>query len=225
MMWRQEQKYTISGADRVLLLCRLNASLLPDPYAAADGLYHVRTLYFDDIFQSALSDTFAGVPERKKYRLRMYNANPSFLRLERKTKSFNGGQKSSALLTQTECNLLIRGEYSFLKEKDDPFLLSAYAAAQSGGLRPQTIVDYSRNAFFHPTGNVRITVDENVRVSRNVDSFFDELFFGIPVLEKGACILEIKYDGILPVFIRELLSIENRTHTAMSKYAASGIFY
>ena len=225
MDWRQEKKYIISGADRELLLHRLRASLRPDPYALDDGLYQIRTLYFDDVFNSALFDAVSGAPEREKYRLRMYNSDQSFLRLEKKIKRYGGGQKPDALLTPEECRQLLHMDYIFLAEKTEPFLQGAYAAARAGELIPHCVVDYTRAAFCHPAGNVRITVDCGVRVSRNTDAFFDEPFVGTPTLEDGACVLEIKHDGFLPDFIRELIGIGDRPRVAMSKYAAGGLYY
>lgn len=225
MNWRQEQKYIVSGSDRELLLRRLRVSLQPDPYSVDNGLYRVRTLYFDDAFDSALFDSLSGAPEREKYRLRMYNSDPGFLRLEKKIKRYGGGQKPDALLTPEECGKLLRGDYAFLGEKTDPFLLSAYAAARAGELIPRCIVDYTRAAFCHPAGNVRVTVDSDVRVSRDTDAFFKEPFTGTPALEDGACVLEIKFDDVLPDFIPALLGITDRPHTAMSKYAVGGVYY
>ena len=144
MTWRQEQKYVISGAQRELLLCRLQAALRPDPYAVRDGLYQIRTLYFDDSFDSSLFETLSGVPEREKYRLRMYNSDQSFLRLEKKIKRYGGGRKPEALLSPEECRSLLRGDYRFLAEKTEPFLLTAYAAARAGKLIPRCVVDDTR---------------------------------------------------------------------------------
>lgn len=225
MIYRQEQKYIISGADRELLLGRLRASLQPDPYAVDHGLYRIRTLYFDDVFDSALFDSLSGAPEREKYRLRMYNSDVRFLRFEKKIKRYGGGRKPDALLSPEECRRLLRRDYEFLREKDEPFLQAAYAAARAGELIPRCVVDYTRAAFCHPVGNVRVTVDSDVRVSRDTDAFFKDPFTGIPALENGVCVLEVKYDDVLPDFIPALLGIGNRPHTAMSKYAASGVYY
>ncbi len=225
MGYRQEQKFIISEADRTLLLSRLRASLQPDPYSVDKGLYRVRTLYFDDPFDSALFDSVSGAPEREKYRLRMYNSDQSFLRLEKKIKRYGGGQKPDALLSPAECRRLLCGDYDFLREKDEPFLQAAYAAARAGELIPRCVIEYTRAAFCYPAGNVRVTVDSDVRVSRDTDAFFKDPFTGIPALEDGACVLEVKYDDVLPDFIPMLLGIGNRPHTAMSKYAASGVYY
>ena len=225
MIWRQEVKYMISGADREVLLSRLRAVLTPDPYAVRDGLYQIRTLYFDDPVDSALFDTLSGTPEREKYRLRMYNSDQSFLRLEKKIKRYGGGQKPDALLTPEECRLLLQGRYQFLSAKTEPFLQTAYVAARAGKLIPRSVVDYTRAAFYHEAGNVRITIDSDVRASGNTDAFFDEPFVGIPVFENGMCVLEVKYDIFLPDFIRGLINIGDRPRIALSKYAAGGVYY
>ncbi len=220
MTWRQELKYIVSGADRELLLGRLCTALTPDPYAVRNGFYQIRTLYFDDPFDSSLFNTLAGVPEREKYRLRMYNSDQGFLRLEKKIKRYGGSQKPEALLTAEECNRLLHKDYMFLGEKNDPFLQNAYAAAISGGLNPRCVVDYTRAAFCHPAGNVRVTIDSEIHANRNTDVFFKEPFAGVPVLENGACVLEVKYDSVLPDFIRDIIRIGDRSRVSLSKYAA-----
>ena len=110
-------------------------------------------------------------------------------------------------------------------EAEPLVVLGDDAEARAGGLTPRCVVDYTRAAFCHPAGNVRITLDSDVRVSRNTDAFFDEPFAGTPALQNGACVLELKFDGVMPDFIPALLGMENRTRTAMSKYAAGGIYY
>ena len=225
MAYRQELKYVISGAERELLVRRLSAVLERDPYSMPDGTYGVRTLYFDDLYDSAMEDALSGVPEREKYRLRMYNRDPSFLRLEKKIKRYGGGIKPELRLSREECERLLKGDHAFLAQKQEPFAEVVYAEAQTGGLRPQAVVQYIRTAFGSPQGDLRITVDSDIRVSRAPHAFFADKDFGMPVMEHGECVMEIKFSGFLPDYIQHLVGIADTSRVALSKYAACRIYY
>ena len=224
MDYRQELKYLISGAERELLIRRLKAVMQSDPYALPDGTYHVRTLYFDDVYDTSMGDTLSGVPVREKYRLRMYNLDPGFLRLEQKRKRYDGDQKLSAKLSEAECRALLREDYGFLADRAEPFLRQCYAQAAVGGLRPRTVVQYVRTAFFLPGADVRVTVDSDIRVSRHPDAFFSRALAGTPVSEHGECVLEVKFNHFLPDFVPHIIGVGDRQLTAFSKFAASRLY-
>ncbi len=225
MSCRQELKYEISAAERELLLRRLSAVLLRDPYATADGTYRVRTLYFDDLENTALGDTLSGAPEREKFRLRMYNLDPSFLRLERKTKRYGGGTKPELRLSVAQAQSLLRGEYGFLSARPEPFAQVCLADARAGGLKPRTVVEYTRAAFCDASGSVRVTLDSDIRVSPRTDAFFAPTLSGMPAAAQGECVLELKYDQYLPDYIPQLIGSVGRLRTAYSKFAASGVYF
>ena len=222
MIWRQELKYRVSRADRELLLRRLSAALQPDSHGE-NGIYTVRTLYFDTLYDDALRESMAGDAEKLKFRLRMYNADDSFLRLEKKMRQGCGGTKIGARLSREECEKLIRGDCAFLAEKDEPFLRECYARRQDGGLRPKEIVEYTRAAFCCREGNVRITVDSNIRASRFTDAFFAPKLGGAPVTAEDMCVLEVKFDRFLPDYIPHLVGIGDRQMQAFSKFALGSL--
>ncbi len=225
MIYRQELKYAISGAERELLIRRLGAVFARDPYSMPDGTYSVRTLYFDDLYGSALQETLSGAPVREKYRLRMYNLDPSFLRLERKTKVYGGALKPELRMSPGEARRLLSGDAAFFENREEPFAQVCLAEARAGGLKPRTVVDYTRVAFCDVSGNIRITLDSDIRVSPRTDAFFEKTLSGLPAAEHGECVLEVKYNGYLPDYIPQLLGSAGRVRVAYSKFAASGIYY
>ena len=222
-IWRQELKYRVSRADRELLLRRLSAALHPDSHGE-NGLYTVRTLYFDTVYDDALRESFAGEAEKVKFRLRMYNLDDTFLRLEKKVKQGAGGTKIGALLSRAECEKLIRGDCAFFAEKDDAFLKECYARRQDGGLRPREIIAYTRAAFGCAEGNVRVTVDSDIRACRFPDAFFSPKLGGAPVTAEDTCVLEVKFDRFLPDYIPHLVGIGDREMQAFSKFALGSNF-
>ena len=83
--FRNEWKYLISTSEKEMLMLRLKPFLQPDPHAGEGG-YYIRSLYFEDYWNSAYAEKEAGVLMRKKYRIRIYNNNDKFIKLERKKK-------------------------------------------------------------------------------------------------------------------------------------------
>ena len=78
MQFRHEIKHEISRADLMTLRHRLRALLRPDPHAQ-NGIYDIRSLYFDNVDDQALREKVYGVTEREKYRIRLYNLNTDFI--------------------------------------------------------------------------------------------------------------------------------------------------
>lgn len=223
-IYRQELKYRVSRADRELLLRRLSAAMRPDSHGK-NGVYTVRTLYFDTVYDDALRESLAGDPEKVKFRLRMYNTDDSFLRLEKKVKEGSGGCKIGSRLTRAECEKLIAGDCAFLSEKDEAFLAECYARWKDGGLRAREIISYTRAAFGCAEGNVRVTVDSDIRACRFTDAFFSPKLGGVPVTAEDACVLEVKFDRFLPDYIPHLVGIGDRQMQAFSKFALGRGYY
>lgn len=202
---RNEWKYQISPASAVLLSRRLAVFLKRDIHSGQDG-YLIRSLYFDDIAESAFYDKLAGVNEREKYRLRYYDADSDHIFLERKRKHGNLIEKDSIPVSRMVAQRMIKDMPLEMGELSAP-LMAIFAAQRSARLmRPRVIVDYRRLAFVYEEQNVRITLDSNIRSNLyRTDSFFDR-FTTLPVLENENVILEVKFDEYLPEKPKEALS-------------------
>ena len=85
--YRHELKYIISEGEHRILARRLKSALAQDSYAAKNGgEYLIRSLYFDDPFDSALTEKLDGIQVRDKFRIRIYNYSDKTIKLERKHK-------------------------------------------------------------------------------------------------------------------------------------------
>ena len=104
-----------------------------------------------------------------------------------------------------------------------PLLIELYSKMKAQGLRPRTIVDYTRTPFVYAPGNVRITIDENIRTGLHCTDFLNPDCVTVPAGE-GAIVLEVKWDEYLPTVIRRAIRLEGRQSTAFSKYAACRIY-
>ncbi len=218
LSFRHEEKHLIHSQDDFLLTQRLQKLFSHDPHAESHGVYRVTSLYFDTPYDDALRQKINGVNRREKFRLRYYGEDTGFLRLEKKIKENGLCGKLSARLTLDQAELLLRGEIQFLLSKDSPLLLELYSKMQGQLLRPKTIVCYDREAFLYAPGNVRITIDRNLRTSTSCRDFLIPSRMPVPVSD-GCSVLEVKYDEFLPEIVRLAVQTPNRRASAYSKYA------
>ena len=221
MKLRHECKHEINLSDMLVIRQRLSAVMKRDENGA-EGKYFVRSLYFDDFTNKALREKIDGINIREKFRIRFYNNDTSFIRLEKKSKRNGLCVKESATLTKSEAQSLTEGEYDWLINSDLPLLWELYSKMRTG-LKPKTIVDYTREAFVYPYGNVRVTIDRNIRTGMNCTEIFDE---NCPTVSAGnsPIILEVKWDVFIPSVIRDLVQMEGRRTSSFSKYAACRIY-
>ena len=158
--FRHELKYRISEEEHDLLKLRLPAFLSPDPHAEG-GSYLIRSLYFDDYWNSAYEDKDSGVLMRKKYRIRIYNYSDRIIRLERKKKFERYIFKESAPLTREQLYAILEGSFDFLLHSPHPLLQEFYVECVCSQMRPRTIVDYDREPWVRDEGTVRLTFDRD----------------------------------------------------------------
>ena len=217
MDFRHEWKHEIDLSDLTALRRRLRAAARPDPHAPG-GRYQIRSLYFDTPSDRALREKLDGVNRREKFRIRTYNGNSSFIHLEKKSKLGGLCAKESAPLTAEEVRLLIAGNLDWMPQDSRPLLQELYTKMRTQRLRPKTIVDYTREAYVYGPGNVRVTMDYDIRTGLGSTDFLDHGSVTIPV-PGSPIILEVKWDAYLPGCIRSAVQVEGRRTAAFSKYA------
>lgn len=217
-IYRHEIKYRISLRERELIRLRLGELLLRDPHAGASGIYKIRSLYFDDYWNSAYYEKIMGSSPRRKYRIRVYNDDDSVINLERKIKSDNYISKQSAKLTRQDTDDILIGKYNFLLNKEQKLCKEFYYECTTKLMRPSVIVDYDREPFIFYTGDVRITFDMNLRAGLLRVNLFDKDLPTLNAFEDDSLIMEVKYTEVLPDLIRKLLNVRSSELIAVSKY-------
>ena len=222
MKFRHEWKHEINYADMLVMSARMAAVLAADSHAI-DGTYDVSSLYFDDMRDRALQEKRNGVGRREKFRLRCYNRDLSFILLEKKSKIDGLCHKVSAPLSAAEARAVIDGEMNLLSENQKPLVQELYFKMQTQGIRPKTIVEYTRDAFVYAPGNVRVTLDYNIRTGMRRTDFLNPCGATVPAGD-AARILEVKWDEFLPSVIRDIVWLQGRHSTAFSKYAVCRMY-
>ncbi|MBQ4424860.1 MAG: polyphosphate polymerase domain-containing protein [Lachnospiraceae bacterium] len=217
--YRHEQKFQIPYADYVGLRRRIRPIMKADPHANADGLYRIRSIYFDNSDDKALREKIDGIDRREKFRIRYYNDNFSFITLEKKMKIDDLCLKYDAEITEEECRRIVSGDIAFMKDHPSELVKELYVKMRCQRLRPRVLVTYVREPYIYPAGNVRVTFDSQIRTS-----LFHQEFLTKDVVDISATdtpqdmILEVKFDAFLPAVIQDLIQIPGIRQQASSKY-------
>lgn len=242
MQFRHEYKHYLNYSDYLVTRNRLRAVMKTDPYAGKDGFYQIRSLYFDNASDKALQEKISGLSEREKFRIRCYGKKEeqrrekgrqdfdsvmdwkiapeySFIRLEKKVKKGGLGYKVSAPLSYEETEKILHGEYNWMAESREGLIIELYSKMKMQGLRPKTIVDYTREPYVYPAGNVRVTLDYDIRTGVLEKNMLSQDILTVPA-SPGMVILEVKYDNFLPDMIRDVVQQKYREEGAFSKYEA-----
>ncbi len=225
MEWymRHEYKHRINYEDYLVIRSRLRVLAKSDAHAGADGTYLVHSLYFDNLYDKALCEKVNGVENREKFRIRYYNDNTEYIRLEKKSKRHGLCEKQAAPLTKEEVSSICNGEISCLRLKNNRILQELYAKMHYQLLKPKVLVEYRREPYVYAPGNVRITFDSEIRTGLYHNCLFTENYGTAPT-ECGVIIMEVKYDAFLPEIMEKAVRVPGRSSTAFSKYAACRMY-
>lgn len=216
--YRNEWKYEFPSEYIGPLSARLSGVLEPDKFGD-DGTYLVRSLYFDDYDNNCAKDTESGLSDRYKYRIRYYNNDNQFLKLERKEKKEGMCHKDSCKLTHEEYAKILNGEmYDLLWCDSKPLLRQLAIDMMTKMMRPKVVIDYVRKAFVNEEFNIRITIDQAISASHELDKFLDGDYLRYAIQGRYKNVLEVKFDDILPGYIKYLINDQIMVRQSFSKY-------
>ena len=220
--YRHEWKHEINYADLLVIRQRMTAIARLDPHAVG-GRYLIRSLYFDDLNDKALRQKIDGVNRREKFRIRYYNLDPSVIHLEKKSRMNGLGTKYSATLSKEEAQKIVDHEINWMIDDTRPLVQELYCQMRGNGLKPRTIVDYTREPFIYGPGNVRVTLDYDIRTGLNSTDFLNSACVTVPAGD-APILMEVKWDDYLPDIIRDAVQLKDRRVGAFSKYAQCRVY-
>lgn len=221
---RHELKFFINVSDYFSIKNRIKHIASIDKNSGSSGSYHIRSLYFDNFNDKALLEKVNGYSRREKFRIRYYNDNFDFIRLEKKSKVNGLCTKFSASLTKEQCEKILNNDIDWMLTSDKSLIQELYFKMKSQMLRPKTVVDYTREAYIYRPGNVRITIDSNVRTGICSQDMFNTTLPTMKIPNNDTIILEVKFDEFLPDIIKDTIQTNTRKATSISKYASSRMF-
>lgn len=215
---RHELKFLISPSELMVLRGLLRPVLSPDPNGDINNEYYIRSLYFDTINNDALNEKIAGVGNRKKYRIRIYNFSDRIIKLECKSKYGDLISKQSVSIPRDLADQLIAGDPEGLQRMRHPLLHDVFREMRTHLLRPAVIVDYIREAYISDAEEVRITFDKQIRTGLGSHDMFDPSIPTYPIFDDPVEVLEVKFDEFLPSYLQSILSCVTAQRSAVSKY-------
>lgn len=216
-VYRQEKKYFMNLLDMARLSARLDQVMLRDAHSGAQG-YAIRSLYFDSLDERDYQEKVDGIELRRKLRLRIYDPAADFAMLEMKQKEGIYQKKRSLRIARADAEALARGCYDSLLSYPDPFAAECYGLMTMWCYRPKTIVEYRRLAYIARENKIRITFDRDIRANEACCDLFSPNLNLYPVLDPFNLVLEVKYNGFLLSYIKDLVNGANRSELSVSKY-------
>lgn len=214
---RQEKKYLLTVEQALRLEARLAGVLKEDPHNGTTG-YLVRSLYFDTMNDKDYYEKMAGTEVRRKMRIRIYHPEDKWAYLEIKQKQGANQLKRSMRIEKKHAQTLAQGDYSPLKAYSAPFAWEYYGILAMNSYRPRTVVQYCRKAYVLPENSIRITFDSRVASTECSSNIFDPGLLIYPVMPSWKVIMEVKYDGFLLSYVKNLLDRADKSELAVSKY-------
>lgn len=221
---RKEIKHAISYPQYMMMKSKLAHVMQLDAHANANGKYLIRSTYFDNFSNKALNEKKEGYLHRDKYRVRIYDKAATTVYLERKSKRHNMTFKTKCLMTKAEYEKMRRSELEWMEKDERALIRDLYEQMMYQQLKPVTVVDYEREAYVYPFGNVRVTFDSKIQTSVRNNDMFQPYLPMVDVLEPNMLVLEVKYDEYLPDIIKYLLQSVDTHAEAYSKYQLSRMF-
>lgn len=216
--FRHELKYICTEAQLACIKSRIAPIMQLDPHTGPDGIYTIRSLYFDDYENTCFYENENGTDPREKFRIRIYNHNIDAIKLELKRKEHGKTRKLSCSISKELCKDIIDGKPLAIDCIDASIYRKFCLKVQTRLLRPKVIVEYDRTPYIYQNGNVRVTFDKNIRSGHLCHQFLEEQMTARPIMPTGGHVLEVKYDAYIPDFIYRSVQIENLQQTAYSKY-------
>lgn len=222
--YRHELKYICNEMELSVIESRIQPFMHLDKNATENGAYSIRSLYFEDYYNTCFKENEAGTDPREKFRIRIYNGSTKKIALELKKKERGKTLKKSCPLTIEQCKLLMKGTMLPLSNQYDETLQKLNLLMRTRLMKPSIIVEYDRVPYVYKEGNVRVTLDRNISSSIYVSDFLNERIRKRPIMRAGQHILEVKYDEFIPDYIARNMEISTLKQTAFSKFYLCRIY-
>ncbi|TCJ02764.1 polyphosphate polymerase domain-containing protein [Cytobacillus praedii] len=215
---RHELKFYINVSEYEILRKKLQIVLKKDENMVNEEGYHIRSLYFDNVYDSDLFEKNYGIYKRKKFRVRIYNQSDQIIKLEKKNRYGEMINKESISISRDEYERLLMWDYDFLLDKKASAAKDFYLFMRTQHMSPKIIVDYVREAYMENIEDVRITFDKYLNAAINSIDIFEKDIVTIEALNEPLMIMEVKFNSYLPDYIRDILQLDSHQRSAISKY-------
>ena len=223
---RYEFKYFLSKDVANEIISHANKFMILDRFADT-GLgkkYLVRSIYFEDDFNTNFEEKINGYRIRKKFRLRFYNEdlNKGPIFLETKGRNLERTYKIRAKLNHSDLEVIKQGKSLsnlLLKyPKSIPvrdFVFESYKK----NLKPKILIDYERQPFINKHGlYFRLTFDQNLSCKKLTNNLKNSLLNNSIKCKAGFTILEVKFERSIPLWFHRIIQSYNLRRNSISKF-------
>ena len=214
---RQEKKFLISLDQMYALSAKLAAIMHMDSHGTSEG-YIIRSLYFDSADNRDYVEKEDGIEIRRKIRLRNYGADNNFAMLEMKQKQGANQKKRSLRLDKDKAMALIHGQMDVLLMEESAFANECFFVMQQYQYIPKAVITYHRKAFVAKENSIRITFDHHLKGTESSYDIFDPMINENYIMDPYLAVMEVKYNGFLLSYIREVINAVDAPETSVSKY-------
>ncbi len=222
--FRYEFKYVITNKLREKIQKDISYFMQIDNHALSktDNKYFVRSLYFENYNNSNFYEKIDGVRKRKKYRLRTYEKkenSKNLIFLEQKSRFENHVTKYRKKIYKDDLNLFYNNNkvFDLLNRYDDNIIRSFLYDYTKKNIRPKVLVDYYRTPYISNFDmNFRLTIDQNIIVSRSSELFKSSNRKINSLLDHS--ILEIKFRRRIPSWFHKMIMGYNLQRISISKF-------
>lgn len=229
-MPRFEYKYRIDPGCLPALRARLRPFMLPDSHTVGKpgGQYTIRSVYFDTRSLRDYYEKLSGIERRRKLRIRVYDqqrpASVAYLEVKRKQGDLVTKLRAPMLYSNAGALLATGDIDGYIIANDGVACAAEHARAflyylAQGGMIPTVLVAYEREPWVGKFDHgVRITFDTALRFTAfpQVDGAYRET--GMVRCSDNTVIVEIKFDGAMPVWARGIVAEFGLRRTSVSKY-------
>lgn len=210
---RTEEKFLIETDKKDELIINLRESLKADEYGE-QGFYKVKSLYFDTPDFKDYRDKEENKEVRKGIRMRVYGKS-SVIKLELKEKNKEIQKKTSIKIKMEDAKGLLENNYEILKNYDEKF----YKIMKENKYEPKVVIFYDRYAFNSEDRDLRITIDSNLSMGKEIVGFFKESIEGEKVFsQEEKHIVEVKKGKKIPEKLKDLIDSFGNLEKSISKY-------
>lgn len=214
---RQEKKYLLTYDSFSKNNFYFKKILHEDLHNDSCG-YTIRSLYFDTLNDDDFYNKIDGLELRRKIRLRIYSTNDDFAYLELKQKQGNYQEKRSLKIKREDAISLINKKYEVLLKYPDSFAKEMYGIMSTYYYVPKTINQYKRVAYVVKENSIRLTFDKDIRATETSFDLFNPNLLLNPVFNQNLVVFEVKYNGFLLSYVKDIIKNVDLIQTPISKY-------
>jgi hypothetical protein len=121
-------------------------------------------------------------------------------------------------LDKSESQRLINGDYSVLLKPDSAFAAECFGLMSMRCYVPKAVVMYKRKVFIAHENDIRITFDHNIKGSESNFDIFSNDLAGNMIFDPFLVVMEVKFNGFLLSYIKDIINEVNASEIAVSKY-------